>query len=555
MVHLVSGLLWFKSDCTASVSVDPLKSLHLGSPMNVEDVLKQYAAGVREFETVNLNEANLSGANLSHINLSGANLSVANLSSSNLSQANLSHAKLNVAKLSGANLSRANLSEANLNVANLALADLSHADLSQASLVRAELTRADLSHANLNRVNLNGADLKDAKLRNTNLAHANLSRADLRWAKLTTANLTQANLHGADLSSADFSGADLSNTELRQANLSRANFSGANLSGTNLRWADLSGADLRWADLSNAKLSGANLTGANLSHATLFATSLVHVDLTRANLMSVDWAGADLSGATLTGAKLYDVLRFGIKTDGIVCDWIDLSPNGDQSQVYRVSADTEAFFHEAPPTVRLVIDAQFDQAAHCALAVVYRQLAKYCPVELHPPNLQVGRRRTTLVFEMEGDEQLFLTAYMAILPFGDAIATHKHLKQLLDCLHNPDYCSRFRDPTSFASLSRLSQQLLNLIAQLKLSDASQTALKGVKFFQAPTRTTLINSSNQILNLHSHPLFGKRMIDQSGFDLPLLASTEPVWKGLELETIVEFVQGFHFPSTPDPSVSE
>lgn len=521
--------------------------------MKAEEVLKRYAAGERAFLSINLNEANLSGANLSRADLSGANLSVANLSGSNLSGANLSRAKLNVTKLSGANLSGANLSEANLNVANLTLADLSEAELGQASLIRAELSRADLSGAHLSRANISGADLKDAKLRNADLTYANLSRTDFKWATLTAANLMQANLHGADLSSADFSGTDLSNTELRQANLSRTNLSGANLSGANLRWADLSGADLSWADLSNTKLSGANLTGANLNNANLVNASLVHVDLTRANLVGVDWAGADLSGATLTGAKLYGVPRFGIKTEGICCDWIDLSPNGDQSHIYYLTLeDHESFFHEIPPTVQIVVDAALSQEAHWVLAATYHQIFRKQLAAINPPNIQVSRRRTTLTFEMDSDDQLFLTAYLAIAPFQDAEETQKStialmrlIKQMIQSTEKQNHA------TDLERLQQISAKLDVILEQsvtLKLKETSLRTLEKIKFFQAPTRTLLINSNGQTLNVYSNHMFGKRIVTtESGPDFGLSHSPMPPERPPSLpalRTLIEFVQGFY-----------
>jgi uncharacterized protein YjbI with pentapeptide repeats len=478
--------------------------------MNIEDILKQYADGERDFSSANLAEANLSGVNLSGAKLIGANLSVANLCGSNLSDADLSRVKLNVARLSGANLSRANLYEANLNVANLTLADLSKSELRHASLVRAELARADLSGANLNHANLSGADLKDAKLRHANLGHANLSRADLKWAVFVSANLNQANLHGTDLSSADLSGADLSNTELRQANLSRANLRGANLSGANLRWADLSGADLSWADLSGARLSGANLTGVNLSHANLLGTILVHADMTRASLINADWAGADLSGATLTGAKLHGVLRFGVKTEGMLCEWVDLSSNGDQSKIHRLNADTlKLFFHETPPTVRLIVDARLNPEAHYALAATYLQLFKRYKLASEPPNIRIGRHRTTLLFELKTDEQLFLAAYAAIVPFQDAMRAHEHLRSLVDILQSAQLSTT--EPLNVAHwLQHLTEQINSHELPLQIPPELQTALTKIKFFQSPTQTTLTTASNQSLTLHSHPQFGKRI---------------------------------------------
>jgi len=517
--------------------------------MNAEEILKKYATGERTFAGVNLNEANLSGANLSHAELSQANLSVANLSGSNLSHANLSGAKLNVTKLSGANLSHANLTDAILNVANLAMADLSYAEMSNASLVRAELTRTDLSGANLNRANLSGADLKDAKLRGAVLSNANLSRSDLKWAVFTAATLSGANLHGTDLSSADLSSADLSNTELRQANLSRVNLQGANLSGANLRWADLSGADLRWADLSGAKLSGANLTGANLSYANLNDTSLVHVDLTRANLIGADWVGADLSGATLTGTKLHNVPRFGIKTDGVICEWVDLSPNGDQSIVQRIGSDhTHVFFRESPPTVNIQVDAALDHDTNMLLAATYRQLMNQSKLSFLPPNLQLGRRRTTLTFEMMGDNWLFLAAYIVILPFKDAAQVQVQLAKIVEFLQAKEVANYFHSE-GYRLVASMRETFLSSIHACVLPDEVLVRLGRSKFFKAPSRMSLLSSSGKVLKIHHHPRFGSRLIQENDGIIPNTLLSDRPTPLPEFGQLMEFIQAFDFTSDP------
>ncbi|MGA7937326.1 MAG: pentapeptide repeat-containing protein [Kovacikia sp.] len=508
--------------------------------------MKKYSTGERNFPGINLSEANLTGAGLSDVNLAGANLSVANLSGANLIAANLSKAKLNVAKLSGANLSKANLTEAILNVANLTLADLSGAELRQTAFVRAELSRADLSNTNLSQANFSGADLKDAKLRNANLTNANLGRADLKSANLSGANLTGANLHGTDLSNTNFSGADLSSTELRQANLSRANLRGANLSQANLRWADLSGTDLRDADLSGAKLSGANLTGANLSNSTLLETILVHVDLTRANLINVDWAGADLSGSTLTGAKLHAAPRFGIKTEGIICDWVDISPNGDQSNIYWLTPeDYNTFFSEIVPTICLVIDAPFDQDANYALAATYRQIAQHYRVPFNPPNVQMSRRRTTFTFEMESNQQLFLLSCLVVLPFRDALDTQKRSLTLMQMIQSEEVGNYFSHFEQFQQLRASLENVRKRIPEFKLSQASLSALGKIKFFQSPTKTSLINSSNQVLHLYNNPMFGKRLTENPDPMAPppdCLNSQPQTF--LSLANVIDFLQSFH-----------
>ncbi len=506
--------------------------------MKAEEVLAQYNAGNREFSALDLSEANFSGANLSGANFTGANLTVVNLTGANLSHINFTNAKLNVAKLSGANLNQAKLNGANLNVANLTLADLSQAELIHAALIKAELSRAELSGANLMGANLSNADLKDAKLRQANLSQANLSRADLRRATLTAANLNEANLNSSDLTGADLTGVDLSNAELRQANLSRANLQGANLSGANLRWADLSGA----------KLSGANLTGADLSNATLLNATLVHVDLTRANLTGVDWAGADLSGSILTGAKLYGVPPFGIKLEGINCRWVDLSPNGDQSKVYHFKTDDcHEFFNETPPTVQIVVEDRLNADANYALAVIYQQIARRCGIALPPPSITLNRRRTTLVFELDYDDQFLLIAYIAILPFEDAEVTQRNILDLAKLVStyelnaDPEKLNRFQ-----LLVTQLSQQVQQ-VNEAKVLQFMPAALRKISFFKAPTKTVLINSSNQVLTPYHNPMFGKQQIEiasQQPDDLLDNFHQPPTFPLPTAAAITEFVKGFH-----------
>ena len=517
--------------------------------MESEEFLSKYAAGERNFPGINLCEANLSAVNLSGANLSGANLSVANLSGANLSGANLSHAKLNVARMSGANLSKANLNRAILNVANLIRADLGGAELIQAALIRAELIRAEFSRANLSGANLSSADLREAKLRQANLSRANFSSANLRGASLTAANLEGANFHGSDLSRADLTGANLRDAELRQANLSCTNLSGANLSGTNLRWVDLSGANLRWADLSDAKLSGANLMGADLSNANLLNASLVHADLTQARLIRADWTGADLSGATLTGAKLYAVSRFGLKTEGMTCEWVDLSPDGDRSQIYRLSADeARKFFHQTLPTVQIIIDAPLDHDSHFTLASCYYQITQQYAIFPQPPSIKVGRRRTLLTFVIDTDNQLFYTAYGAILPFADSEITQKNIILLMQMLQSQEIDNLgIKEPQRLQKVSKLLIQDMSKIFPLKLLKNNLGIKQDLKFFQSPTQTVLTNSNDQTLNIYHHPRFGKRFVKPSSFTNPdQVTSIEPVkYTPPSASVVVDFIKNFPY----------
>jgi uncharacterized protein YjbI with pentapeptide repeats len=479
--------------------------------MTVEELLEQYAAGERDFAVINLSEANLSRVSLAGVNLSYSILSIANLSGINLTEANLSYAKLNVARLSGANLVNADLTGAVLNVANLIRANLSNAEMRQAALIRAEMIRADLSGANLLEANISGADLRESKLRQANLHGANLSDADLRGSSAIAANLHRAILNGTDLSKADLSGVDLSNAELRHANLHRTNLSGANLSGANLRWADLSGANLRWADLSDAKLSGANAIGADMNHANLLNTSFVHADLTQANLIRADWEGSDLSGAILTGAKLHGVARYGLHTEGMSCEWVDLSPNGDRSQIYRILPEQfERFFNQKPPTVRIVVDTGLDREANLALARAYHRISEHYTEIGQPPSLEVGHRRTTLTFRVESDDLLFPTVYLAILPFADADVTQKSTIALIKAIQSESgNISAVKDSHRIAKMGVALIKKMRQVSDLKKAKIWSPEETDLNFFKAPTQTILQNSNAQILNIYNNPTFGKR----------------------------------------------
>lgn len=494
--------------------------------MNAEELLAQYQAGNREFPEIKLVDANLQG-----IQLTGANFQSATFKGVNLTHANLSHSNLqrlvgSQVKLGKANLTDADLRGASLIGSNLILADFTRANLKGANLSRSALQRANFSQAALQRVNLNTADLQDAKLRHARLQGANLSRADLRRSLMTVANLEQANLHNSDLSSADLTGANLRNAELRQANLSRANFQGANLQGANLRWADLSGADLRWADLSGAVMSGATLTGADLTGATLIGTTLVHVDLTRANLSNVDWADADLSGAHMTGAKLYGTNLYGAKLGEVTCRWVDLSLNGDRSQIYTFQTeDMYEFFYRSAPMIHVTLDDALAPDSLSLLANTYRKLARVTPIPA--PNITLSRHRTQLSFELKTDRDLFIMAAAGIFPFQDADKTQKSLQTMLE-IGSIDAASR-------AALQQL-QDLMPLLQQLR-SDIDHP------FFQVPTHTQMINTEGQTLTIYRSPQFGKRPVPFFQQEDELKINALPAFSRPPEEQIMGFIQAF------------
>ncbi len=205
--------------------------------MNVEELLRRYKAGEKDFTGVNLAEANLKGSSL-------------NSGSVNLSQANLTRANLNCVTWTNLNLDGASLKGANISEANLFRTNLSEADLENADLHKINLEQAKLEQAKLGKANFSGANLKAADLTGANLSGANLSGANLKNAKLMKANLSGANLSGADseqsdLTGTNLSGANLSRANLRKAKLMKANLRNANLSQVSLLDADLEGADLK----------------------------------------------------------------------------------------------------------------------------------------------------------------------------------------------------------------------------------------------------------------------------------------------------------------------
>ncbi|MGB3511673.1 MAG: pentapeptide repeat-containing protein [Microcoleaceae cyanobacterium] len=494
------------------------------------ELVKNYTEGERNFTAINLTEVNLSRINLSQTNLSRAVLFVSNLSGANLSGANLSKANLNVARLSSANLNKAILNQTTLNVANLVRADLSEAQLIEATLIRAELVRVELSQANLTRANLSNADMREAILTEANLTHANLSSANLRVVCAKRTNFELADLHSADLTKADLQEANFTNAELRQAKLSLANLRNADLSGANLRWAVLNGANLADADLSHVKLSGANLRGANLTNTKLTNASLVHADLTEANLIRADLVGADLSGAILTGAKLYEVPRLNIKAEEIVCEWIDISPNGDNSQVYhfKSSEESKRFFNHKSPTVKIVVDSPLNLKANVALATTYYQLAKDYNLINRPPSIEVSYCQTILTFRVDSDEHLFFVGFIVIFPFADAKKSQINVTEVVKNIPSEKINSKILE------LEIGMEQLIK--KNRRIQKVIESVRQNISFFSAPTQLILNSSSGGNLIVSTNPGFGKKFCkntNEQQFSLP------PANK------VVDFINSFYY----------
>jgi uncharacterized protein YjbI with pentapeptide repeats len=477
----------------------------LPAPDAAAILLDKYAQGERDFSHAKLNECVLSGTRLPNIILREADLNIANLSNANLSQSDLQAAVLNVSRLSGANLSQANLQAAQMNVANLIQAILVGANLTGASLIRAELLRADLSNTNLTQANLQEADLREVRLRWSNLTRANLSRSNLRKSSLIGANLSHIQAHSINLEGADLNNAIMIGMECRHGNLRTANLSGANLRGANLRWANLTGANLKEADLTDAKLSGADLTGAQLEGAILENTILVHADLSRANLRHARCVGADLSGATITGIQMQGAIVYDIQTAEVVCEWIDLSPYGDQSQRrhFNTAQDVHTFLNQRPAQVMVTVDGVMTLAAHAALASAFAQLAEVSPVLSRPPNIELTNRHTQLACITDDEIGLAAIAYLVTLPFLDGPA----IQETLNTLHQEGVS---KSPRSFA-VDEADRELHRVKSMLQQQDLSslQALVADHDFFTRPLQIKLINARGSSLELYANPQFGIR----------------------------------------------
>ncbi|NEO87786.1 MAG: pentapeptide repeat-containing protein [Spirulina sp. SIO3F2] len=516
--------------------------------MNLKELRHLYATGKRDFGALNLNEANLRNVNLSGGDFTGATLNVANLSGANLSEVQLNGAKLNVARLSAANLYRASINQAKLNVANLIRADLREAEIIESIVLHSELVRADLSGANLSGSNFSGTDFREASLRQANLSYCNLSESNLRDVLFEDSTLEQANLNGADLTRANLRAVNLRDADLNQACLTRANLSGADLRGANLRWADLSGANLRWADLSNARLSGANLMGADLSDANLVNASLVHADLSRVRLMKAEWTGADLTGATLTGARLYQVGRTQLNTQDLVCEWVDLSPMGDETMVQHFKPQqVQAFFNEKQPTVQITVDAAFNLYANLALATLYHQITQAYPRLHRPPSINVSSRRTYLTFAADRNADLFVTAYCAMLPFQDAQTVEAQLHKMLEQLQR--YKQGVFKSEQHQQLVLWDEELNQLVERLhniKQEQANFLPPEALDFLDAPIYIVLTNSNDRSIDMFQHPQFGKRLpnaIEQTWNPSPSQQAKLEAAVLPPINVLVQFIQDF------------
>jgi uncharacterized protein YjbI with pentapeptide repeats len=513
--------------------------------MDAKELLAKYAQGERDFTGIALGECQLIGAELSDIILRGATLNVANFSSADLSRADLSQALLNVSRLTGVNLTEANLSGCKLNVANLIRARLVDANLATASMIRAEMLRANLTNAHAVAIDLSEADLREAQCRQGNFNIANLSRTDLRGSSWLGASLEQATLNNANGDRVNFQGANLSGAELRHGVLTQANLGGAILRDANLRWANLSGANLRNADLTNAKLSGAKLVGTCFEGANLTDTLLVHADLQNANLMHTTWVNSDASGAKLSGLKLYGALRYNLTLQDADCQWIDLSPNGDQHRIHQFpnARAMARFFSRALSQIKLVVSAPLTPAglkafseAICVTADKHLSLA---PV----PSIETVSRQTILTYTVAHDGLLLALAYAALMPFHQG----REARQLLLNLAAPmkDLLTTAAEGSTMRQIiPPMVRALANTHKQLAPLEQALALRRDDSFLLAPLRLTVINSSNQQLSLFQSATMGSEDPDADTLEDPILVSTADLLP--PMSALLAFAQGCHRP---------
>jgi uncharacterized protein YjbI with pentapeptide repeats len=512
--------------------------------MDAKELLAKYAQGERDFTGIALGECQLIGAELSEIILRGATLNVANLSSADLYRADLSQALLNVSRLTGINLTEANLSGCKLNVANLIRARLVDANLATASMIRAEMLRANLTNAHAVAIDLSEADLREAQCRQGNFNIANLSRADLRGSSWLGASLEQALLNNANGDRANLQGANLAGAELRHCILTQANLSGAILRDANLRWANLSGANLRNADLTNAKLSGAKLVGTSFEGANLTNTLLVHADMNNANLMHTTWVNSDASGAKLSGIKLYGTLRYNLTLQDADCQWIDLSPNGDQHRVrqFASSKDMARFFDRALSQIKLVVNAVLTPPGLKAFSEALCLAAATHPSLAPMPSIETISRQTILTYTVAHDGLLLALAYAALMPFYQG----REARQLLLNLAIP-----LKELVKTTTAGSIVQQIMpSMLRTLTLAHQQLAPLDGPSalnrdhaFLRAAIRLTIINSSNQQLSLFQSSAMGGEAKGEATAD-PALSSTADNLP--PMSALLAFVQGCHKP---------
>ncbi|NES73632.1 MAG: hypothetical protein F6K24_54830, partial [Okeania sp. SIO2D1] len=221
--------------------------------------------------------------------------------------------------------------------------------------------------------------------------------------------------------------------------------------------------------------------------------------------------------------------------------------NGDRSKVHYLNAEKiTSFFHETLPKVKIIVDAPLDSSGHYALAATYYQISKYLPELNQPPSIQINSCRTIISFQMKSDKKLFATAYAAIIAFNDAAKTQEKISNIMEMLDSQD--ANYLTPRTAKKIQQLTtvfNQSIKKINQINKDKELLRFCNGIKFFQTPTKITLVNSSDQNFNVYHHPTFGKRIINKVSKNSEVETIIQvPQAESYSINTIMNFLDGFH-----------
>jgi hypothetical protein len=267
--------------------------------------------------------------------------------------------------------------------------------------------------------------------------------------------------------------------------------------------------------------------------------------------MKVEWIGADLTGAMLTGAKLYGTFRFGLKTEGINCEWVDLSPNGDRSIIQEFSSDnSKEFFNATPPTIRIIADATLDHEANLTIAGTYYQIAQEYQLLKKPPSIESFGRRTIFTFRLDNDLALLPMAYLAMIPFRDAVAAQRNIYGIIELIQQEKVLQQYLISSHLSQkLTLLTEDITSKTSIIKQTNKYLAPAGKLTFFKSPTQTILTNSRSQTLIVYDHPYFGKKMINRptpSDYNSSGNSSdSEFTYTMPSLNLIVDFIKGFYY----------
>lgn len=219
------------------------------------------------------------------------------------------------------------------------------------------------------------------------------------------------------------------------------------------------------------------------------------------------------------GAICYDT-----KTAEVMCEWIDLAPHGDHSQLhyFKDTAAVSAFLNRRPPQVQVVVDVPLNQAAYTVLASTYEQIGQAIATFTRPPDIEIAHRRTLLTFIAQEVIDLVVISYLATWPFHDGEMVRTTLLSLSTEILESANVLPDQDNTH--------QQLhktMTLLERLNLQTLRQT-LEGHHFFAAPLQATLFNNNGKTLELYHNPRFGTRKlsVDNGLFPMPLECLPSP-----------------------------